>query len=216
MEKKEYFSSKSIYQKSGQMLEKIKALGLAHTDSKLELKKAALLVLDLQKYFFSNESHAYIPSASAIIPNILNLLEVFKSNNRPIFFSKHCNDQNSAGMMAIWWKDLIKKNSEMSNLINEIDGWNGTIIQKERYDAFWQTPLEEYLINNGIEQVVICGVMTHLCCETTARSAFMRDFEVFFTIDGTATYSEELHMASLLTLAHGFAKTILCTEIASK
>jgi bifunctional isochorismate lyase / aryl carrier protein len=55
--------------------------------------------------------------------------------------------------------------------------------------------------------------MTHLCCETTARSAFMRGFEVFFTMDGTATYNEQLHRASLLTLSHGFALPVLMDEL---
>jgi isochorismate hydrolase len=57
--------------------------------------------------------------------------------------------------------------------------------------------------------------MTHLCCETTARSAFMRGFEVFFTIDGTATYNEEHHWAALLNLAHGFATPVLVDEVVS-
>ncbi len=55
--------------------------------------------------------------------------------------------------------------------------------------------------------------MTHLCCETTARSAFVRGFEVFFTIDGTATYNKEFHFATLHNLAHGFALPILVDEI---
>jgi len=64
--------------------------------------------------------------------------------------------------------------------------------------------------------VVICGVMTHLCCETTARSAFMRGFEVFFTVDGTATYTEAFHRASLLNLSHGFAVPVLVENILEK
>ena len=213
MEKKEYFSSSSINTKSKNMHEMIAALGLSHPDLDFDQNKAALLVLDVQKYFFSSDSHAYIPSAPAIIPNIRKLIEFFIINKRPIIFTKHVNDHNNAGMMAVWWKDLLEENSERSNLIDEIDESKGTIIQKERYDAFWKTPLDVFLKNEGVEQVIISGVMTHLCCETTARSAFMRDYKVFFTIDGTATYTEELHMASLLNLAHGFAKTILCMEI---
>ena len=216
MVKKEYFSLNSIDLKSEQMLEKIIALGLSHSDLKFDQNKAALLVLDVQKYFFSRSSHAYIPSTHAILPNIQKLIEVFYINKRPIIFSKHVNNHSNAGMMAVWWKDLLEVNSEMSNLIEEVGEEKGTIIQKERYDAFWKTSLDGILENEGVEQVVICGVMTHLCCETTARSAFVRDYQVFFTIDGTATYTEELHTASLLTLAHGFAKTILCKEIISK
>jgi len=52
---------------------------------------------------------------------------------------------------------------------------------------------------------VVCGVMTHLCCETTAREAFVRGFEVFFPVDGTASYNQKFHEASLQNLAHGFA-----------
>ncbi|HDR06062.1 MAG TPA: isochorismatase family protein, partial [Candidatus Coatesbacteria bacterium] len=54
---------------------------------------------------------------------------------------------------------------------------------------------------------------TELCCETTARSAFVRDFDVFFPVDATAAYTEELHRASLLTLAHGFAVPLLTEEL---
>ena len=86
-------------------------------------------------------------------------------------------------------------------------------IEKKQYDAFLQTLLEETLRQRKIEQIVITGVMTHLCCETTARSAFMRGFEVFFTVDGTATYNEELHRASLLTLSHGFAVPVTVDEL---
>lgn len=213
MEKKEYFSQDTIEEKSGQMLERIKSLGLAHLDLKFVPQKAALLVLDAQKYFFSVDSHAFVPSVKAIIPNILDLIEFFYLHNRPIYFSKHVNDHDNAGMMAVWWRELLKIDSDLSNFIQDIDISKGVVIQKERYDAFWKTPLNELLKNAGVEQVVICGVMTHLCCESTARSAFIHDYKVFFTIDGTATYSEDLHTASLLTLSHGFAKTILCKEI---
>jgi isochorismate hydrolase len=63
----------------------------------------------------------------------------------------------------------------------------------------------------GVEQVVVVGVLTHLCCETTARDAFMRGFDVFFVADATATKSLSLHVASLRTLADGFC-TLATTE----
>jgi len=61
--------------------------------------------------------------------------------------------------------------------------------------------------------VLITGVMTHLCCETTAREAFVRDFKVFFAIDGTATKSDDLHVASLKTLTDGFAIPVTTEEV---
>jgi len=54
--------------------------------------------------------------------------------------------------------------------------------------------------------------MTNLCCETTARDAFMRDYRVFFLIDGTATGRSELHLATLKNLGFGFAYLLTCDE----
>jgi len=73
--------------------------------------------------------------------------------------------------------------------------------------------LDKQLKNHGVNQIVIAGVMANLCCESTARSAFMRGFEVFFTIDGTAANNKNFHMASLLNLSYGFATPVLTTEI---
>ena len=80
-------------------------------------------------------------------------------------------------------------------------------------DAFLYTDLEEQLKHHNIKQIVITGVMANLCCESTARSAFMRGFEVFFTIDGTAANNRDFHLASLLNVSYGFATPVLTNEI---
>ena len=89
------------------------------------------------------------------------------------------------------------------------------VLDKSQYDAFYQTSLEGHLRAEGVTQVVICGVMTHLCCETTARSAFTRGFQVFFTVDGTATYNMDHHRATLVNLSHGFAVPVLVKDMVS-
>jgi isochorismate hydrolase len=94
-----------------------------------------------------------------------------------------------------------------------LDPTSSILLKKRQYDAFYQTNLAKMLRSQAVKQVVICGVMTHLCCETTARSAFVRGFKVFFTIDGTATYREDFHRATLLNLAHGVATPVLVDEI---
>jgi isochorismate hydrolase len=60
--------------------------------------------------------------------------------------------------------------------------------------------------------LIIGGVMTNLCCETTARSAFTKNFSVVFLSDGTATADEAMHRASLLNLGYGFARVMTCEE----
>ncbi|MEO0183159.1 MAG: isochorismatase family protein, partial [candidate division WOR-3 bacterium] len=73
--------------------------------------------------------------------------------------------------------------------------------------------LAKLLETQKIKQLVITGVMTNLCCETTARNAFVRGFEIFFVVDGTATQNELMHWATLVNLSYGFAIPVLTEEI---
>ncbi len=131
----------------------------------------------------------------------------------PIILTRHLNTQDDANLMAKWWRDSITKEDILNEIIPELNHQGAIVIKKAQYDAFYQTALEDLLKEKGITQVVITGVMTHLCCETTARSAFVRGFTVFFPIDGTATYNEDFHWATLLNLSHGFAIPVLSKEL---
>ena len=75
----------------------------------------------------------------------------------------------------------------------------------ELLELFRAGPLEERLRKAGVEDLIVAGVMTNCCCETTARDAFGRDFRVFFASDATAAADEELHEASLKNLSYAFA-----------
>jgi isochorismate hydrolase len=115
-----------------------------------------------------------------------------------------------------WWADVIIEGSESSVLLPELRVQpEDTIIKKDRYSAFYKTDLEEALRAKGIKDLIIGGVMTNLCCETTARDAFVRDFRVFFLVDGTSTAFEDLHLSTLKNLSYGFATLITCDQAIS-
>jgi bifunctional isochorismate lyase/aryl carrier protein len=213
MQKEQYFTPGTIQARSIALLASVADSRRRHTDISFQPDSAALLVLDLQGYFLEERSHAFVPSAPVILPGIFKLIAAFLNAGYPVIATRHLNTREDAGMMSKWWRDII--NSQTAYSQNIIFPYPSKInfINKPQYDAFLHTTLEDTLHKQGIRQVVICGVMTHLCCETTARSAFMRGFEVFFTIDGTATYNEQLHRASLLTLSHGFAVPVLIDEL---
>ena len=206
MEKTQYFTAANINAKTDRMFKDLKQRVELHTD-KLNIDKSALLILDMQRFFFDAKSHAFMPSASAIIRPILKLSDLYIRNNRPIILTRHINTSENAKMMDYWWRDILTEESPFSELIPEIaDIRNVTkIIQKAQYDAFHETDLNNALTELNIEQLVIVGVITHLCCETTARSAFVHGYNVFFPIDGTATYNADIHQSTLINLAHGFA-----------
>lgn len=87
------------------------------------------------------------------------------------------------------------------------------MVEKNTYSAFGKTDLEERLVDLGVKEVIVSGVMTNLCCETTAREAFVRGFRVFFSADATATVNEELHEATLKNMAYGFAYLVDCQRL---
>jgi len=213
MHKELYYTHETIQGKAQDLLKTVEFSRHRHADIIFQPEIAALLVLDMQEYFFQDRSHAFIPSAPAIVPGICKLIAAFSSAGYPIITTRHTNTVEDAGMMAEWWRDLINSQTSCSHYITPIKTHKTIHINKNQYDAFHHTSLENILLQHNIRQVAICGVMTHLCCETTARSAFMRGFEVFFTVDGTATYNEGLHRASLLTLSHGFAIPVLVREL---
>lgn len=178
--------------------------------------RAALLVLDMQDYFLLPESHAFIPSAAAVFPNIKILVQGFTAANRPVIFTKHENEENNAGMMLHWWRELLTPTHPLGFIHRDFSPDPAQILRKTHYDAFLDTELKTVLDANDVEQVVITGVMTHLCCETTARSAFMQNYHVFFCVDGTATYNQIFHQNTLTNLAHGFANLVLSDTILNK
>jgi len=207
-----YFKTSTIRRKSGEMMRRLAPFRKRRA---LELKRgrAALLVLDMQDYFLEPVSHAFIPSAPAIVPGIRAMIAGFGGAGRPVCFTRHLNVPGDAGRMGIWWRELLTEDNPLSSITRRLDVGRGTILNKSQYDAFHGTSLEAFLKKRSVTQLVICGVMTHLCCETTARSAFVRGFEVFFAVDGTATYREAYHRASLLNLSHGFALPVLVQDV---
>ncbi|CAL7963930.1 Isochorismatase hydrolase [Gammaproteobacteria bacterium] len=211
--KEQYYTKDSIDQQAQAFLKEITPLRNRH-EIKINPAKVALLVMDMQNYFVDKESHAYVPSVDAIVPGIAKLQNYCLQNGIRVIQTRHVNTEENAGMMAKWWGGrLLESTGTASEIIAAIANPKIVSVIKSQYDAFYGSILESILKTNGIEQLIITGVMTHLCCETTARLAFTRGYEVFFSIDGTATYNRRFHLATLVNLAHGFAVPMLMDEI---
>src|SRR5580693_5077669 len=74
------------------------------------------------------------------------------------------------------------------------------VVDKIRFDAFQWTSLEPLLRGLGVSELVVCGVITNLCVETTVRSAFMRDYPVTLLADCCAAKTRRLHELSIEVL----------------
>jgi len=202
--KEAYFQPDTLQSLSSQWLEKYRR-PRKDLRQPFKIEEACLLILDMQRYFLEEISHAWVPSGQVIIPGLRKLANHFRMAGRPVIATQHINTANNAGMMASWWSELILPDHELVKIDPALEMKPSEILRKSQYDAFIDSNLEIQLAELGVKQIVVGGVMTHLCCETTARSAFGRGFEVFFLVDGTATYNRDYHQATLLNLAHGVA-----------
>jgi isochorismate hydrolase len=176
--------------------------------ARIDSNHSALLVIDLQTYFQQ--------IVQPVLKNIQKVIQFCRQKNIPIIFTQHGHTDaaSDGGVLGEWWGQVILHGTNDWKFIPEMKlESKDMVLQKKRYSAFFQTDLEKFLQSKGIKDLIISGVMTNLCCETTARDAFMRDYRVFFLIDGTATGKEDHHLATLKNLGYGFAYLITCDEL---
>jgi len=214
MIKEEYLTKENHLEKNKEWKKEISKIR-GYEKFHFEIEKSALLVLDMQNVFLSLSSHAFIPSSLVLLPIINSLIKFFENRGRPVFFTRHITSVDKKDLMVKWWKSPISLDDPSSPLSTQLHLGSNEILIKNKYSAFMNTNLEEKLRKKEIKQVLITGVMSHLCCESTAREAFMRNFEVFYIIDGTATYTELLHKGTMFSLAHGFAECLTSKDVMS-
>jgi nicotinamidase-related amidase len=175
---------------------------------RLNVAASALLVIDMQQFFLDPASPTFTRGGVAILPTVKRLLGAFRWAGRPVIFTRHVHHPADldSGIMGWWWEGKCLEGSQESEIHPELTPMPGEkVVFKHRYSAFYNTDLETVLRCLRVEDIVVSGVMTNLCCESTARDAYYRDYRVFFPADGTGSVSEEMHVASLLNLAFGFA-----------
>ena len=96
------------------------------------------------------------------------------------------------------------------------------LLEKPRFGAFHGTDLELILRSRGIDTIIVTGIATNVCCETTAREAAVRDFRVFFLSDGPTTFgigdvsAAQLQRATCATLGLLFGQVVTVDEMIGK
>jgi len=201
-----YVTSTNIDLKTKEWLDKIAPYNVHKM--KINRGKSVLMVIDMQNHFLDENSPAFTCGGPAIIPNVKKLITAFRKAGRPVVFTRHVHspEKIDCGIMGWWWSGMCIEGSPESEIDRELHPLkNEKVIFKHRYSAFYNTDLETVLRCMKVEDIVITGVMTNMCCESTVRDAYFRDYRVFFPADGNGAMNEEMHLASLMTLSYGFA-----------
>lgn len=187
----------------------------------LNPERAALLVIDMQNDFLCDGAPLFTEGGRAVVPNLKRLVAACRDARIPVIYTVHVHDDplRDGGMTAVWWPELQNREALVAGTAGaavypELAPAPGEkIVHKHRYSAFYNTDLEVVLRGLRIEDLIVTGLMTNICCESTARDGFFRDFRIFFLADGTGSVSEELHLGSLRALGYAFASVRTVDEM---
>lgn len=212
-----YVSVNNIESKAQAWLEQISSFN--QHEMQLNVAASALLVVDMQQFFLDPISPTFACGGVAVLQKVKRLIDSFRRAGRPVIFTKHVHHPGDIdiGILGWWWDGKCLEGSPESEIHPELTPMpNEKVVFKHRYSAFYNTDLEIVLRCLKVEDVVIAGTMTNMCCESTARDAYYRDYRVFFLADGTGSINEAMHLASLLNLAFGFAYVTTTDAIAAQ
>lgn len=210
-----YVTPESLDSRAAAWLERIRASVPPRPGLVLDPARCALLVIDMNRYFAHPRGRCFLPAAAVIVPRIAALLASWRAREGTVVFTRHGHEgPHDLGVMGKFWGDYIRADEPDAEILEQLAPAAGeAVLRKTTYDAFVGTGLEDLLRGRGVEQVLVTGVLTHMCCETTARAAFCRGFEVYAAADATASSGEERHLGSLLAMADSVAVVLATSEV---
>lgn len=172
--------------------------------------KQALLIIDIQNDYFKNGAMELVGSEEASLI-ARKLLDKFREENLPIIHIQHISTRAGATFfLPNTFGAEIHENVRPKE--------NEKIIIKNFPNSFRDTDLLEYLKSENISDLVVCGMMTHLCVDTTVRAAKDLGFDITLIADAVATkdleifgkrvYASEVNLSFLAALNYFFSNVI--------
>lgn len=182
--------------------------------------RMALVNIDMQVAFVEGTPLS-APEGVALLPTVNRLAQTCRDAGIMVIHTRHVTrpDGSNLGTMGALIEPVragyIMEGSETAELHGGLDVQPSDIVlNKPRYGAFTGTDLDNLLRANGIDTIIVSGICTNICCETSAREAGMRDYHVFFMEDGTETFPaggltvDEIKRAVHTTIGLAFANVI--------
>ncbi len=190
--------------------------------------KTALLNVDMQRCFVEDTPLAS-PDGPALVEKINALIRTCRETGALVVHTRGwmARDGSNHGVMAElvppFLVDLYTEGTPAAELHDALDvAADDLIVNKTRYGAFHGTDLAQLLRQRGIDTVIVSGIATNICCETTAREASQHDFRVVFLSDGTATKemngvsAQDLQRATVASIGMVFAQIATISEVSEK
>ncbi|WP_153978773.1 cysteine hydrolase family protein [Paenibacillus xylanilyticus] len=176
----------------------------------LEGKNTALIVVDVQNDYCHpdgaiSKSGIDVSSVKQMMPHLHSLLEAARGSSIPIIFLQ--TNHEDATDSEVWLSrfpdgvnPICRTGSWGANFYEVTPQANDIIVKKHRYSGFVHTRLESILHTLKIETLIMTGVSTNLCVESTAREGFMLDYHIVLIQDACAAFSQAEHDMTLKTV----------------
>lgn len=187
-------------------------------------ENAALVVVDVQKGF-EEEEHWGPRNNPAADENIAALIDTWQATGRPVVFVRHDSQKPDSPLRAGYEGNGFKEYVEQRR---GKGGGAELFVTKSVNSAFYGTPdLDAWLKGvggaGGVRQIVVAGIQTNMCAETTARMGGNLGYEVLFALDATYTFdgagpwgwtlsADELARATAVSLHDGGFAQVVGTE----
>ncbi|MFQ5825902.1 MAG: cysteine hydrolase family protein [Dehalococcoidia bacterium] len=198
----------------------------------IDPRTTALLVIDMTKAYFTQDSPAYLPTAEEILPRLNKLLALCRSRGMLIIHTRpaHRADGSDMGLLALFLPSFRDEKMDQARrdrmeLYSGLDVKEGDIvIDKIRFNIFEGTELDLILRQGGIDTLIIGGVATNTCCDMTAKQASQLNYRVIFLSNGNGARAlpkfgggqytpEEVQQFVLSTLASIWAQVASVDEV---
>ena len=155
-----------------------------------------VIVVDMLDGFLEPGRNLYCgDEARKIIPNVQRLIEREQARGSRIIFIADTHDPDDLEFQM--FPVHCVRGTHEAELIPELSGYQGDMIRKRRYSAFFETDLDERLAALDPEKVIICGVCTDICVMHTASDARNRDYTVEIPVDCVASFDPQAHSFAL-------------------
>lgn len=185
--------------------------GRPHTCETFDGEETALVVVDMQKYFMIEPYQAACPIARAVVPNVNRLAAAVRDAGGVVTWVQNLASRESEESWSVarerYTADKAKR--RWADMQRDADGFQlwpeldvrpeDKRVVKRRYSAFIQgsSDIELGLKDAGIRTIIVAGVATNVCCESTARDAMMLNYRTMMVSDGCATSTDAEHAAAL-------------------
>jgi nicotinamidase-related amidase len=174
------------------------------------LARCAVLTNDLQ-YDLVNKNEARQAAVKGFTPKMVSFLEEMRTLGVPIVHLQLINDENDPRAERYDGWLPATKGSDGARIMEEFLAESDLVIEKNKDSGFYETDLHERLQELEVDTVIITGMQTQICVQTTAADGFFRGYNVVVPTDAVVSARPE-DQARALEWLKSYCATVLSTD----